>query len=620
MTRLPTPGSDSGIWGDLLNDFLGVEHNADGSLKLRTDSALTSKADKSTTVTAGAGLSGGGDLSANRTLAVSYGTAAGTAAQGNATRPAVLMPAPSGSDDTAAIQAIIDTSSLGDTVVFRAGTYLVTAPIVLLPGRRYVGQGWAMAGTSGGSVIKQANGANITNAAGLSGILVAQAWSTNAAGCDGPIHIENISVNGNLANNGSSTACGIILCNFWSRVEHCYIYSIPKDGIRLTDVTADGSHQISNSASENRVIENKIDNTGGNGIRQICANTISNQDGYCIDNIISSVGDSGIYFQRGSGWMFRRNHIYGVQKGGIILGNCFATVLDGNEVEDFGNANAVGEYYSGIYVAQLDGRGTVITNNFVGCTEPSANISTYHYISAASGSGQTDANVIITNNLLHGPAVPTVHGMSLVAQNGSGGAILTAVISNNRVKNVNSDYIATGVVTTGAARDYSSTYAADADPLGWGFASTMDPHLAAAATSAPGANAAIFGMFTGYGQTTNQLRIYVGTSAGNVSVGVYSCLYTGISRVPGALKATTGEIACPGSGVATVTLTSTITIAKYDYGAISASSGSATFGRSAPLSSSISRGVAAYLSPAHPLPDPANAGNGSTQVPWIATA
>jgi len=33
MVRLPVPGSDSGSWGDLLNDFLAVEHHVDGSLK-----------------------------------------------------------------------------------------------------------------------------------------------------------------------------------------------------------------------------------------------------------------------------------------------------------------------------------------------------------------------------------------------------------------------------------------------------------------------------------------------------------------------------------------------------------------------------------------------------------
>jgi hypothetical protein len=33
MPRLPQPGSDDGTWGDILNDFLQVEHNADGSQK-----------------------------------------------------------------------------------------------------------------------------------------------------------------------------------------------------------------------------------------------------------------------------------------------------------------------------------------------------------------------------------------------------------------------------------------------------------------------------------------------------------------------------------------------------------------------------------------------------------
>ncbi|MEJ0073269.1 MAG: hypothetical protein WDN27_04295 [Candidatus Saccharibacteria bacterium] len=31
--RLPTPGGDNGTWGDILNDFLEVEHNTDGTLR-----------------------------------------------------------------------------------------------------------------------------------------------------------------------------------------------------------------------------------------------------------------------------------------------------------------------------------------------------------------------------------------------------------------------------------------------------------------------------------------------------------------------------------------------------------------------------------------------------------
>src|SRR3990167_8057561 len=33
MARLPVPGSDDGTWGDILNEFLEVGHNSDGSLK-----------------------------------------------------------------------------------------------------------------------------------------------------------------------------------------------------------------------------------------------------------------------------------------------------------------------------------------------------------------------------------------------------------------------------------------------------------------------------------------------------------------------------------------------------------------------------------------------------------
>ena len=50
------------------------------------DSRITGAVPNTRSVTAGTGLSGGGDLTANRTLSVQYGTTAGTAAQGNDAR------------------------------------------------------------------------------------------------------------------------------------------------------------------------------------------------------------------------------------------------------------------------------------------------------------------------------------------------------------------------------------------------------------------------------------------------------------------------------------------------------------------------------------------------------
>jgi hypothetical protein len=44
MTRLPQPGKDDGAWGDILNDFLSVEHNGDGTLKGITTAKLVDNA------------------------------------------------------------------------------------------------------------------------------------------------------------------------------------------------------------------------------------------------------------------------------------------------------------------------------------------------------------------------------------------------------------------------------------------------------------------------------------------------------------------------------------------------------------------------------------------------
>src|SRR5882757_11069638 len=39
MSRLPTPGGDDGSWGNILNDFLSVSINTDGTFKSSTVAA-----------------------------------------------------------------------------------------------------------------------------------------------------------------------------------------------------------------------------------------------------------------------------------------------------------------------------------------------------------------------------------------------------------------------------------------------------------------------------------------------------------------------------------------------------------------------------------------------------
>jgi hypothetical protein len=77
MTRLPIPGSDNGQWGQILNDYLEVEHNTDGTLKKASDitqaaadagTALsTAQSAQTAANTAISGLAGKVDLTPNNT-------------------------------------------------------------------------------------------------------------------------------------------------------------------------------------------------------------------------------------------------------------------------------------------------------------------------------------------------------------------------------------------------------------------------------------------------------------------------------------------------------------------------------------------------------------------------
>jgi len=73
MARLPQPGSDDGTWGDILNEFLGVDHNADGTLK--TSGTLATKADDATVLKKANNLSDVASASTSRAN-LGLGTAA----------------------------------------------------------------------------------------------------------------------------------------------------------------------------------------------------------------------------------------------------------------------------------------------------------------------------------------------------------------------------------------------------------------------------------------------------------------------------------------------------------------------------------------------------------------
>ncbi|OBC03369.1 hypothetical protein A5784_14140 [Mycobacterium sp. 852013-50091_SCH5140682] len=327
-------------------------------------------------------------------------------------------------DDTTAINNAIANSPVGSTIFFPQGTYLASNRIVLYPDRQYLGAGAAVGARA--AIIKQKNGTNLTG-----GLLVAQAWNTNAATCDNPVLLQGICVDGNSANNATSTAHGIVLTNFWARAINCAVFNVKGDGIRLTDTTANGANIVSNSCSENVVQWCKFDNIGGDAIRNVSGNGNSNMDGFCENNLISTVAGNGILLDKGAGWKVRGNHLYGIGVNAIDISKAFATVVEGNYIEDFGLQATNGVWYSGITLTQLDGRGSQIVNNFIGTTEPSSSVGAYIYLLAKSGSAQTDAQVIVSGNAIHGPSSPTTKGTGLYFDVASGGVLKVHDVAND---------------------------------------------------------------------------------------------------------------------------------------------------------------------------------------------
>ncbi len=169
MARLPIPGSDDGAWGNILNDFLSVEHSADGSLKIRSDGSVAPlSGGKVPLANLGGGTASGSNfLRGDGTWAVPPSAASATTTSlgvvqlsgdlsGTATSPTVPTAVKKGdllynvkdygatgdgtTDDTASINAAVaaaNTAGSG-TVYLPRGTYIVSGTITSPASRVFV--------------------------------------------------------------------------------------------------------------------------------------------------------------------------------------------------------------------------------------------------------------------------------------------------------------------------------------------------------------------------------------------------------------------------------------------------------------------------------------------------
>lgn len=151
MSRLPVPGGDNSVWGNILNDFLLVEHNANGTLK--ASGSLASKADDSAAVH----KTGTETISGAKTFSVAPSVPSGafpqTAVSSLTTDLAAKVAkgdlvynvkdygalGDDSTDDLAAINSAITACPEGGIVFFPPGNYRVSAGVTLKRNRTYRG-------------------------------------------------------------------------------------------------------------------------------------------------------------------------------------------------------------------------------------------------------------------------------------------------------------------------------------------------------------------------------------------------------------------------------------------------------------------------------------------------
>jgi hypothetical protein len=263
MARLPVPGNDDGTWGTILNDFLNVEHAANGSLRRGGDidtalstanaaqTAASGKIDKSVVTTKGDLIAASGSATVTRLGAGTNGQY--LAADSSKTLGLTWKDTPylfatdfgavfdGSTDDTVALQAAFDAAaSTGKTLILPPGTAIVglTLPVdspitVIGSGRR-------------STTLKAANG--------LNNYVISFSGGSPGAGIIGA-HFADFAIDGNSANQtagGGILADGAVQCSF----ERLHITSSYNWGLKLGSITggAFGHH--------NRVVNCLFDQGG----------------------------------------------------------------------------------------------------------------------------------------------------------------------------------------------------------------------------------------------------------------------------------------------------------------------------------------------------------------------
>jgi hypothetical protein len=210
---------------------------------------------------------------------------------------------------------------------------------------------------------------------------------------------------------------------------HAHVGNAPADGIQITSLSKNGVG-LQSSEVNGHISNVFVTNSGATGIHVVDpGNSVT--DWSLLDSWVANSGQSAIYMDNAAGWTVRGNHVYGIQQHAIFANSCWATSIDQNYIEDFGDSGGSNTWY-GIACTMGGGAASVISGNkvFMFTKEP------------PSG----DFVFIGVPQVNYGTAVINVVGNTILGANGrhdtglsyllNGGVGLEVLSSNNNVRDV----------------------------------------------------------------------------------------------------------------------------------------------------------------------------------------